>query len=235
MHDSWGCRRGMWIGCELSRMAARMTRVLPVVFKGRWVVLLLTAVTAFAATPLTAAEPRGPAYILSKRAIAAPAGFSGMCGKYDWVCASSSVSFVSRAAGYDTADVINRSVNRKTRQISDQAQYRRDEFWALPTKRGGDCEDLVLLKKMLLVKAGFPANALLIATVLDLRGGRHAVLVLRTDAGDYVLDSLDNRIRHWIDTGYTFLKMQNPSRPSNWDAIFAGGRLATAETVVAMK
>ena len=226
----------MWIGRELSKTVARMTRDVHVAFNRRSVVLLLSAMTVFFAAPLMAAETRGPAYIASKRAIAAPAGFSGMCGKYDWVCAGSSAGFVSRASSYKTADTINRSVNRKTRQISDQAQYRRDEFWALPTKRGGDCEDLVLLKKMLLTEAGMPANALLMATVLDLRGGRHAVLVLRTDAGDYVLDSLDNRIRHWIDTGYTFLKMQNPKQPSTWDAIFAGGRLAAAQpTIVAMK
>jgi len=187
-------------------------------------------------SPLAAAEPRSPAYLAPKKAIAAPQGFYGLCKTYTWACATSRVSVVSGTAVLKLADSINRSVNLRTRQISDRVQYRQDEVWALPTKRGGDCEDLVLLKKMRLINAGVPASSLLIATVLDLRGGRHAVLVLRTDAGDMVLDSLKNRIKHWIDTAYTFLKLQNPRHPQTWDAIFAGGRLQIAPpTIIAMR
>lgn len=224
----------MRVRAKLARLAARMTRRSSSVSKGR-AALLLIGVAGVTAMSANAEESRRPAYIAAKQAIEAPPGFAGMCAGYDWACAVSSATALPGAAAYETADRINRSVNRKTRQISDQEQYRQDELWALPTKRGGDCEDLVLLKKMLLVKAGLPANALLMATVLDLQGGRHAVLVMRTSSGDYVLDSLNSRIRHWVDTGYTFLKMQNPRQPGNWDAIFAGGRLATSQpTVIAM-
>lgn len=192
----------------------------------RWQILLLVMLLgAILASPLSAAEPRGFAHLAPKKSIAAPEGFAGVCGSYGWACARSKTNAVSGPEVLNVADRINRSVNRKTRQISDRAQYRKDEVWALPTARGGDCEDLVLLKKLRLLEAGVPASALLIATVLDLRGGRHAVLVLRTKAGDIVLDSLDNRLRHWVETNYTFLKLQNPSNPKVWDAVFAGGRI----------
>ncbi len=182
------------------------------------------------------AGPRDFAHLTAKKSIAAPDGFKGLCGSHGWVCARSGANAVGGAGVLKLADRINRSVNRQTRQISDRAQYRKDEVWALPTKRGGDCEDLVLLKKLRLLEAGIPASALLIATVLDLKAGRHAVLVLRTTSGDLVLDSLDNRIRHWVDTNYTFLKLQNPRNPSTWDAIFAGGRIPIGSApVVAMR
>lgn len=197
-----------------------------------FVSLLLT----FLSSPLQAAEPRSYAFLASKKPIGAPEGFAGICGSYRWVCARSKTNMVSGPAVLKLADRINRSVNRQTRQISDRAQYRKDEVWALPTARGGDCEDLVLLKKLRLLEAGVPASTLLIATVLDLRGGRHAVLILRTAGGDVVLDSLNNRIKHWVDTNYTFLKVQNPRNPRTWDAVFAGGRIPVGSApVTAMK
>ena len=121
------------------------------------------------------------------------------------------------------AQRINRHVNRRVRSISDTRQYNQAEVWALPTRRGGDCEDFALLKKRELIAAGVAPGRLLIATALDRRRNGHAVLILRTDSGDLVLDNLTNRIRHWEDTGYSFLKLQNPDRPENWDAILAGG------------
>ncbi len=111
-------------------------------------------------------------------------------------------------------------------QISDASQYRRDELWALPTRRGGDCEDFALLKKRELIRLGIPAERLLIATVLDRKYRGHAVLVVRTHRGDMVLDNLTNRVMRWERTGYTFMKMQNPARPDTWQAILAGGLLA---------
>lgn len=185
----------------------------------------ISVLIAGLATPLAAAEPQELAHLKPKKRISAPDGFVGLCASYGWVCARSHTSHVSQPAILKLADTVNRSVNRSTRQISDRAQYSKDEVWALPTARGGDCEDLVLLKKLRLQNAGVPASALLIATVLDLKGGKHAVLVLRTTGGDLVLDSLDNRIRHWLDTGYTFLKLQDPESPQAWHAIFAGGRI----------
>ena len=51
------------------------------------------------------------------------------------------------------------------------------------------------------------------------------MLVMRTDDGDFVLDNLTSRILPWQATGYTFLRIQNPARPSQWSAVLAGGVL----------
>ncbi|SPH18747.1 hypothetical protein DEA8626_02290 [Defluviimonas aquaemixtae] len=123
---------------------------------------------------------------------------------------------------------VNRAVNRKVREVSDLRQYGNDDVWALPTAKGGDCEDFALLKKKELIQRGVAPQNLLIATVLDRRGGPHAVLVLRTSHGDFVLDNLDSRILSWRQTGYTFLRMQDPSNPRRWNAVFSGGLIKLA-------
>ena len=59
--------------------------------------------------------------------------------------------------------------------------------------------------------------------MLDRQQKNHAVLVFRTDQGDYVLDNLSNRMLLWWKTGYYFLRMQDPDAPSHWVAVMAGG------------
>ena len=118
---------------------------------------------------------------------------------------------------------INSRANRSIRSISDMDQYRVAERWAMPTARGGDCEDYAIYKKAALIKAGIPPDQLLIATVLDRKRQSHAVLVLRTGTQDLVLDNLSNRIVPWNKTGYTFLRLQNPKQPSGWVSVLAGG------------
>jgi predicted transglutaminase-like cysteine proteinase len=167
----------------------------------------------------TATEP----YINTKKPIAAPAGFAGICDRYQWACARDDVMTRAGLDELKLARQVNRTVNLKTRSISDRRQYGDDEVWALPTARGGDCEDFVLLKKMELIRHGVAPGKLLIATVLDRRKASHAVLVLRTDRGDLVLDNVRNQILPWWKTGYSFLRIQNPDAPSKWSAALAGG------------
>lgn len=179
-------------------------------------------VTMLTVPPASAAGAQG-AYLVAKRSITAPAGFDGICARYTWVCTASGKTQLSPGATFDLATKVNRQVNRQVREIEDQRQYGKEEHWALPTRYGGDCEDLVLLKKKMLVERGVNSENLLIATVLDKRLSSHAVLVLRTTTGDVILDNLTNRILPWHETGYTFLKVQNPKALSKWHAILAGG------------
>lgn len=157
--------------------------------------------------------------------VGAPEGFSGVCTRYAWACAFSGGTDFSNADLLAHAEEINLAVNASTREISDEAQYARTEYWALPTSRGGDCEDFALAKKKALIARGISPQRLLIATVLDRKSNPHAVLVVRTEAGDVVLDNLTNRILDWRKTGYTFLRMQNPQAPNRWSAVLAGGVL----------
>ena len=163
----------------------------------------------------------GDAFVPMRGEAAPPSGALALCETHDWACAAGG-SPLSQGQT-DLAGRISRSVNRRVREISDQAQYGRSEHWALPTARGGDCEDFALLKKRELIARGLPANRLLIASVFDRRRNSHAVLVLRTDRGDLVLDNLTDRIVGWRETGYTFLRIQSPSDPRRWMAVLAGG------------
>lgn len=162
---------------------------------------------------------------VNARAVPAPAGARGLCRSYGWACAHSGTAARLTQPHLDTVSRINSQVNRRVRQVADQAQYRAAERWTLPSARGGDCEDIALLKKRDLIAAGIAPERLLLASVLDRQSQSHAVLVLRTDHGFYVLDNMTSRIKLWHETGYTFVRMQNPKAPSTWIAVFAGGIL----------
>lgn len=157
-----------------------------------------------------------------------PEGAGALCQRYAWACATSDSGQAFSDAQMTVVRRINARVNRTTRQVTDQAQYARADVWALPTRRGGDCEDFALLKKKELIKAGIAPDRLLIATVLDLHLRGHAVLVVRTNRGDMVLDNLVDRVLPWQETGYIFMSMQSPHTPGGWDAIIAGGPLLSA-------
>lgn len=183
---------------------------------------------ALAFTVLSLGAPAGAQaqdFLVPRMDVAAPAGAKTLCRQYAWACARSGPALhdgALRPAEIDLARQINLSVNRRVRSLTDEAQYRKPELWALPTARGGDCEDFALLKKRELMARGLAPENLLITTVLDRKRESHAVLVLRTVRGDLVLDNLTDRVVGWRETGYTFLRMQNPDDPRRWNAVIAG-------------
>ena len=162
-------------------------------------------------------------HIASRSHTEQPSGFVGLCKKYSWVCTDTQEVAFTEKQLFQLARQVNINVNKRVRKIEDLAQYGTAEYWTLPTARGGDCEDIVLLKKKLLVEGGISSSRLLMATVLDRRMNSHAVLVLRTASGDHILDNLNNQIIPWNRTGYTFLKMQDPASLNNWNSVLAGG------------
>ena len=165
------------------------------------------------------------AFLAARMTVSAPAGAQNLCARFPFACLSSGAETRVSGQQVDLAIKVNRQINRQVRSISDQAQYRVTEHWALPTARGGDCEDFALLKKKRLIEAGFDPQTLLISTALDRNRVAHAVLVMRTSQGDFILDNLRDDVLHWRATGYTFLRMQDPSDPSRWTAVIDGGIL----------
>jgi predicted transglutaminase-like cysteine proteinase len=111
---------------------------------------------------------------------------------------------------------INADVNKEIQAITDQEHWGSPEVWSYPTDGKGDCEDYVLEKRRRLVEAGFPLNALLITVVRDLKGDGHAVLTVKTDRGDFVLDNQVGKIVAWKETGYRFIKRQSDENPMRW-------------------
>jgi predicted transglutaminase-like cysteine proteinase len=110
---------------------------------------------------------------------------------------------------------VNTKVNRDILPMSDQELYGKPEHWTYPTT-AGDCEDYLLLKKRMLQQRGFEPQKMRIAVVLQEQDKGHAVLVVRTNEGDYVLDSRRNEILLWHETGYRFLKWQSAEDPKVW-------------------
>jgi len=110
--------------------------------------------------------------------------------------------------------------------IEDIEIYGVEEFWNYPTT-AADCEDFVLLKRKLLMRRGISASNLLITVVLQPDGSGHAVLTVRSQMGDFILDNLRAEIRNWSETEYTYLKRQDSRNPGKWVKI-KDGRDTTA-------
>ena len=113
---------------------------------------------------------------------------------------------------------INNRVNQTIKPVTDKELYRTEELWTYPTS-AGDCEDFALLKRRLLINAGWPQTALLITVVREANGDGHAVLTVRTDRGDLILDNQDPRILPWDKTPYRYVKRQAALHPADWTAI----------------
>jgi predicted transglutaminase-like cysteine proteinase len=84
--------------------------------------------------------------------------------------------------------------------------------WDIPTDGKGDCEDYVLLKRKRLAEAGIPRRAMRVTVVIDEDNAGHAVLMIRTDRGDLILDNKRNAILPWSQTGYTYVKRESQAR-----------------------
>lgn len=106
---------------------------------------------------------------------------------------------------------INRTVNRDIRPRNETR-----DTWSIGVS-SGDCEDYALTKRAMLAAAGIPAGALRIG-VGTLGGQDHAVLIVRTNAGDLVLDNMTDAIMSWDRTDIDWIAMSGPD-PMHWQRI----------------
>lgn len=116
---------------------------------------------------------------------------------------------------------VNYTVNTTITPMTDMEIYGVEERWAYPTTVG-DCEDFVLLKRKMLINKGIAESNLLITVVLQPNGEGHAVLTVRTDHGDFILDNMRNKVMEWSTTEYTYLKRQSSDNPGRWVKIQDG-------------
>lgn len=119
---------------------------------------------------------------------------------------------------WDKIVQVNLSVNNRIQPLTDMEIYGQEEYWAYPTTIG-DCEDYVLLKQRELAAAGVSLSHMLITVVRKQDGEGHAVLTLRTDRGDFILDNLTDEIRNWQATDYIYLKRQSEHNTGHWVSI----------------
>jgi predicted transglutaminase-like cysteine proteinase len=125
-------------------------------------------------------------------------------------------------------NAVNRRVNDSIHYASAQALYGNDDYWTLPLEAGGlragDCKDYVLEKRKALVEQGVPAGDMSIAVVMLRTGVAHAVLLLATDRGELVLDSLSSWILPWNQLDYRWISRQAPGQQLVWVKVEQPGR-----------
>ena len=177
---------------------------------------LMLLASGFAASPAAAAATAMPTAGRTSQ----PVGHYDFCKRYPSTCQrnASVVAVKMTRSNWDKLVQINAAVNNNVMPRTDQEVYGVPEYWAYPTTEG-DCEDFALLKQYMLSREGFPASALLITVVRQTNGDGHAVLTVRTDQGDYILDNLDARILAWNDTDYQYLKRQSEANAGQWTTI----------------
>jgi predicted transglutaminase-like cysteine proteinase len=118
---------------------------------------------------------------------------------------------------WKTLNDVNEEVNGAIEPISNLDHWGTTlDHWDYPVDGKGDCKVYALFKRKLLIERGFPRQALLMTIVRDLGGEGHAVLTVKTDRGDFVLDNLTDEVRPWTATGYQFYKRQAQDDPNVW-------------------
>ena len=162
------------------------------------------------------------AFITVGEGVRAPIGWVDFCADHVSECRVPSTTprdIVLSARAWRDLERVNRSVNERVKPMTDLEHYGVVEKWAYPDDGYGDCEDYVLEKRRVLMQAGWPREALLITVVRDKKGEGHAVLTVKTDKGELILDNQNEAILPWTETGYRFVKRQSQANPNAWVSI----------------
>ncbi|MGC1894813.1 MAG: transglutaminase-like cysteine peptidase, partial [Pseudolabrys sp.] len=176
----------------------------------------MAASTAVIAGEYTASlgpfEPESPVYVAVGEPTRAPIGWVDFCIEYRSECvtkASDPRDVVLTPKAWTDMLKVNAWVNESIKPMTDLEHWGVVERWNYPDDGYGDCEDYVLLKRRMLMQAGWPREALLITVVRDKKGDGHAVLTVKTDRGEFILDNQEPEVLPWTKTGYRFVKRQS--------------------------
>ncbi|WMT85637.1 transglutaminase-like cysteine peptidase [Pelagibacterium sp. 26DY04] len=197
-------------------------------------ILISGLVALIAATGAAAQEARIQTAYAEVAAVqtSIPVGHLEYCQKRPYDCqpmASATPVALNDDLWRELQDV-NNHFNTTVTAVSDQDLYGVGEFWTYPTSGYGDCEDFVLAKRQALIERGWEPANLLISVVRQPNGEGHAVLMVRTDRGDLVLDNQEGLIKLWNDTPYTFLKRQSQAHAGQWVDILHGQNVTVTAT-----
>src|SRR6478735_887399 len=171
--------------------------------------LLLSAINLFPMTAEAKKSFNGQPPLLASGSANPTAGWTNFCLRYPTECAvdpkEPAVISLS-AAVWKTLGSINAQVNASVKPMSDRDHWGVEDRWDFAEDGYGDCEDYQIIKRTLLVQAGLPRRAMRMTVVIDEEGEGHAVLMIRTDGGDLILDNKTNAILSWNETPYTYVK-----------------------------
>jgi len=182
---------------------------------------LIGAVLALATViaPAQALDTSNIAFIkTADGATSIPVGHAEFCKTHRAECEPNAVIVPAvdlSEATWSQLLTVNATVNRDVLPVTDEDLYNVAEFWTYPNGYG-DCEDIALEKRRDLIAAGWPASTLLMAVVRERNGDGHAVLMVRTDRGDLVLDNQEGEVRVWNETPYHYIKRQSQADAGKW-------------------
>ncbi|MBA5777617.1 transglutaminase-like cysteine peptidase [Stappia sp. F7233] len=163
----------------------------------------------------------------------APYGHREFCNEHPSECAARTgnplVVKLSRER-WNELLAVNAEVNAAVAPRTDADLYGVEEYWTYPASGAGDCEEYVLEKQRVLMARGWPRSALLITVVKDLNNEGHAVLTVRTDKGDVILDNQLEVVLPWYSTPYRFVKRQSPNDAAKWTSI-SDTRVSTVASI----
>ena len=183
---------------------------------------LILVVSATAATCLAHSAQAGAlraTYASVGSQTLVPYGWFDFCNRYKGECGTNALPPADvnlTAQSYKEIARIDLWVNTSVKPLSDPDHWNVVDQWDYPMDGYGDCEDYALLKRKLLIQDGFPRQALLMTVVKDSHGEGHAVLTVKTNRGEFILDNLTDAIKPWDHTGYRFVKRQSQSDPNVW-------------------
>jgi len=183
---------------------------------------VVMATSALAMTLGAEAANERPQFIALGATTRAPIGWTDFCNENPHDCDGKPLEArdaVLTQKSWKELVRVNKYVNEHVRPMTDIDHWGVVERWSYPDDGYGDCEDYVLLKRRMLLQAGFPRQALLITVVRDTKGEGHAVLTVKTDRGEFVLDNQEERIMAWTETNYRFVKRQSQIDPNVWVAL----------------
>jgi len=181
----------------------------------------LALVGTLALVPAHAASERA-LFISLGGAARAPTGWKEFCAEYAPECDTSEMAARDATLtnqAWNELVRINQWVNDTVKPMTDLEHWGVTERWNYPDDGYGDCEDYVLLKRRMLMQAGWPRQALLITVVRDAQGDGHAVLTVKTDKGEFILDNQAEEVLLWSETEYRFVKRQSQTDPNVWIAL----------------
>jgi predicted transglutaminase-like cysteine proteinase len=151
-----------------------------------------------------------------------PFGWVDFCARYEGECAGERLPAVDinwSARAQQDVGRVNLWVNAHVAPTSDPSHWNLVDRWDYPLDGKGDCEDFALLKRKMLIEMGYPRQALLMTVVKDEHQEGHALLTVRTNAGEFALDNLSDETKPWAETGYRFVKRQSQEDPNIWVTI----------------
>ncbi|MGC1863455.1 MAG: transglutaminase-like cysteine peptidase [Methylocystis sp.] len=168
------------------------------------------------------AGPDAAIYVSVGADTSVPYGWVEFCGRYRGECpdddrAAQPIDLTP--AVMRKIQRINAAVNKSVAPVSDMDHWGVVDQWDYPTDGKGDCEDYALLKRRMLMDEGFPRQALLMTVVKEANGDGHAVLTVKTNRGEFVLDNLGDEVKAWNRTPYRFVKRQSEQNPNVWVSI----------------